>query len=473
MILVLVIDVLVISTLVWVALTRGLERALPFAAFVLVLVPRQSNIAVPGLPDVTTARLTVLSLALLYVVFGRAQSTTRSAGRPALAILILADLAWLATSTADSVVPLVSFKALLSQALDFFLVYYIFFKAATDLNTIRRILGGIVSAIGVCCILGYFEAYHQWTVMQYFPAITDLAGSSSQGLAVGLGRGLRIRSTFPHPILFGAALAFAIPLTLYLIKTAQSRAGKIILWASLMLMFMNIYKTASRGPWLALIISMALLVIFSRSEVRKYIVWLAVLSAFVLIVRPGVWDTIKSDYDATLVPDSPEGESYQYRYELLHLATRRIGGDLDRALWGYGPESFFDLHLQGVNPDTGNSFTYVSCDSAVAELMIETGYVGFVLVVLMLLKMAKIAFSGYRSLPPPYGELSLSFFIVIAAFCFMMTNVAIYGWGQQSYFLWIVFALSEVLPSCVPEEPPITSRAVTPQGELVAAAHAS
>lgn len=471
MILVLSIDVVVIGCLVAIALTKGLERTLPFAAFALVLLPIQSYVPIPGLPDVTTSRLVIITLALLYVVFGRAQSTTRSAGRPALAILILADLAWLALSAANSVVPLVSFKAWLSQALDFFLIYYLFYKVVSSPDTVRRILVGVVSAMAVCSVLGYFEAYHGWTVMQYFPATINVLGGSSQNAYVDMARGLRIRTTFPHPILYGAALAFAVPLTLYLVKTARSRAGKTFLWASLMLMFMNIFKTGSRGPWVALIVSMALLLIFSRSEARKYIVWLALLSAFVMIVRPGVWDSIKGDYEATLNPDSPEGKSYQYRYEILHLATRTINKDVGRALWGYGPGTFFDLHLQGVHPDTGNSFTYITCDSTVAELMIETGYVGLLLAILMLLKMAKIAFSAYRSLPPPYDELSLSFFIVIAAFCFMMTSVAIYGWGQQSYMLWIVFALADALPKLLPAGETVSREPQATAFELVAAVH--
>jgi O-antigen ligase len=452
MIVVLVIDVLVISTLVWIALSRGLDRALPFAAFVLVLVPRQSDIVIPGLPDVTTARLTILSLALLSIVVGHAQPTARSVARPALAILMLMDLAWLGISAASSIVPLVSFKALLSQALDFFLLYYVFCKTATNPSAIRKVLVGVVSGVAVCSILGYFEAYHGWTVMKYFPATISVLGNSSQDASVDIARGLRIRSTFPHPILYGAALAFAIPLTLYLIRTSRASGRKNLLWASLILMFMNIYKTSSRGPWLALILSVGLILILGRLQVRKYVLLLAVLSLFVLISRPGVWDTLKSDYKQTVDPDSEQGESYQYRYEVLQLATRTIDKDLGRALWGYGPESFYDLQLEGVHPDTGHRFTYVSCDSAVAELLIETGYVGFLLVVLMLIKMAKIAFSGYRRLPPPYNELSLFFFIVIAAFCFMMINVAIYGWGQQSYMFWIILALGEALPRCLAKE---------------------
>ena len=39
----------------------------------------------------------------------------------------------------------------------------------------------------------------------------------------------------------------------------------------------------------------------------------------------------------------------------------------------------------------------------------------------------------------------------MCAFFFMMTNVSIFGWGQQTYLLWVMLAIAMVYPRLVQE----------------------
>jgi len=60
-------------------------------------------------------------------------------------------------------------------------------------------------------------------------------------------------------------------------------------------MFWNLYKPAA-GPWLATIASLAVLLLGANRKVRKQLLVVGVLASLVLLVRPGVTDTIWNTY---------------------------------------------------------------------------------------------------------------------------------------------------------------------------------
>jgi len=457
MTLILIIDLISIGLLFIIVLSKGFEATLPLAAFLMMLFPFESQINLPGLFVLTTQRLIVVALFILYLVYGGARGEGGRKKKLPLKYLLLLLMVWMLISAANSVVFTVSLKTVLSQLFDFFVLYYIFAKSVSKVETINKILYAFVMAMFVCSIFGALETYRGWSVNSLFPQafhrFASLGGESD--------RGIRAQSTFAHAILFGGALAMAIPMALYLVTLAKTRAGKALLWSATLLMFLNIYKSGSRGPWLALILSLGLLFIFAKGSVRKYLTVISLLTITVLIVRPGVWETIGNLYMQTQDPDTEQGQSYQWRYALYRVAIEHLDGDLGRALWGYGPESFSYLGWQG--EFQGMTVKYESCDSSVAALMIETGYVGFLIVAALLLKVAISAFRSFRRIPAPANLLSLVLFVNICAFCFLMTNVLIFGWGQQSYMLWVLLALATIYPRFVLSDSP-HGKALCPAG---------
>ena len=60
-----IIDVVAVAALLLIGTRRGLEHALPVAAFILVLVPRDAAIPLPGLFDLTTQRMVLAALAAM------------------------------------------------------------------------------------------------------------------------------------------------------------------------------------------------------------------------------------------------------------------------------------------------------------------------------------------------------------------------------------------------------------------------
>jgi hypothetical protein len=446
MILVIFFDLIVVCWLCATAARKGLEETLPVAAFLLMLFPGESQIHIPGVFDLTTQRIVVITLIALY-------STKREAGgvlkgATPLRYLMSLVVIWMLIASANSVVPDVSFKSTLSQCFDYFVPYYIFIRTISKAETVHKILFAFVSSMFVCSVFGAVELYLGWNVTSIFPPVSHRFDALAGG---DLDRGIRVQSTFAHAILFGSALAMAIPMALCLLDTVKSSGRKLFLWSSILLMVLCIYKTASRGPWMALALSLGLLLVFGPGWLRKKLMVIGLLTAFVLVARPGVWRTIADLYIETMDPSTAQGESYQWRYALLDVAKEELAKNTGRSLWGYGPESFYYLGITTEFLTNGEMHTVKveSCDSAIVELMMDTGYVGLFLMAVLLLKASLIAFGQYFKISSPANVLSLLFLVNIAAYCFLMTNVELFGWGQQSYMLWIIIALAMVYPHVV------------------------
>lgn len=430
------IDLIVLAVLVGTILAKGLEDALPVAAFFCVLVPPAARLPLGGIFELSPQRIILLVLLGGFALWRRPAAQVKSTP---LKWLIAAQVVWALVSTADSIVPEASAKKLLAEVLEYYLLYIIYVRTVSSVRTIYRILYAFICALFICSIFGDIDAYLGWDVMSIFPS-----QSSRIMLALGLtaSRG-RVASTFPHPILFGTALALGITIALHLLKTAKlPRAA--FLWSAILLMFMNIYKTRSRGAWLGLILALVMLLVLERGKVRKYILVIGALTVFVLVVRPGVYQSLMDIYRASFDAKwgNLEGLSVDYRFELRRVAQAALARDFRRQLWGYGMESFVDLQLEGELG--GHRFPFLSCDSAWLELMVETGYVGLFLIAILLLRPAFLAWKDFRRLPHKDRSLSLTLLVTLTVYYFMMLSVDMYGWGQEANMLWILIAMSIV-----------------------------
>ena len=145
--LVLIVDVLAAGVLLFTALNKGFERALPVAAFLMLVFPYESQIRIPGLFDLTTQRILIMELVVLYLTLGRKRNKGISKEKLPLRYLLLLLVGWMLFSSALSVVPVVSFKSTLSQVFDFAVPYYIFAKSVSKTETVHKILFAFFAAI--------------------------------------------------------------------------------------------------------------------------------------------------------------------------------------------------------------------------------------------------------------------------------------------------------------------------------------
>jgi len=417
--------------------SKGLEHALPFATFLIVLIPIESLLPL-GLFTLTTHRIIVAMLVLLYMIRGgNSDQHGRKLSMPLKSVIVI-QIIWCLVSTANSIDPTASIKKLLSVICEYYALYFVYWKVISKVETIHKILMAMVLGIIVCSVWGAVEAYQNVDIFSYFPRVAHHWENN-----VEQDREIRIQATYDHPILYGAALAMAITLTFYLLTVVPKNSHRILLWVGLMLMFLNIYKTSSRGPWIGAMVGCSLLFIFGIKQklLRRNILFIAVLSGMVLIIRPGVWGTIEGLYENTFNNDTNTGSSYAYRPALRHAAVHRLLEDpTTRAVWGSGPESFFAVHLEGML--LGEPHVFLSCDDAWVEFLIETGFVGLSIMLVLLLKPCLVAWKQYRELSTAGRYRGLILFVNFVMFYLQMYTVGLYSWGQNGYALWILIALT-------------------------------
>lgn len=433
---VVIIDLVVVGTLVYFAMRKGLAEALPYFVFFAVVLPQESRIRLAGAFDLYTTRLALITLLVLFLI---RRKQTSSNPLP-LKQLIYVHIGWALISTLFSIVFMASVKQLLAQVAEYYLLYYIIFKTITDVKTITKIAYAMVAGMTLCSVFGLLEIYAHWSVLSLFPQELQRTYGGSALYAEMFDRGIRARATFPHPIHFGGALAMTIPFTFYLASTSQG-FKKIYLNASLFLMFLALYKSASRGPWLATVCALAVLTLGAEPKLRKRIIGVAAATGAILLLRPGILDTLINMYRATLDTHSMMGSSFEYRPVLFHTVTHTLNSDLGRAVIGFGLESFREKGLVLVMPgiDTHRWFT---CDSTWILFAYETGYVGLLILASLLIRPALLAWGNLRRLAKPDRALSLVFLSSLISFYVVMISVAIYGWGQNGYMLWTVIGIS-------------------------------
>lgn len=437
MLLVIVIDFIVVAGMCYVTLTKGFERVLPFFTFVAVLVPDESNIPLPGVFDLTTRRVALATLIALYFLFSKKNSDETGNDALPLKFLLIVHILWCLVATANSIDILRSFKNLMVIGFEYYVLYLVYYRSITKTETIEKIVTAMVYAMSFTTIFGAYEAYTGWHVMSWFPPRT-------YRFAVGMedeARGIRAQSTFAHPILYGGALAMVLPLALSVVATSKSKLKRLFVWICIMSMFLCLYKTSSRGPWIASVLGFMLTFLITSNQIRKYMLFIVCLCVSVMVVRPGVYDTLKDSYVATFDPNSPMGTSYEYRSALRQVAVRALAKSTRRQLWGYGMESFYDLHLTGPFMDKDNH-KFESCDSSWVEITIDTGYVGLLIFAAIMGGVALLTLRNVRRGPPPGRYLCWIFFANLIQYYFLMLSVAIYGWGQNGHMFWMTVALS-------------------------------
>jgi hypothetical protein len=443
MILILIIDLVVVVSLI-AASRQRLEDALPVFCFFLVLIPFESRLVIPGVFDVTTWRVALLTLVVLYLV----RPKPANSNPIPLKNLMFLHIGWVLCSTLYSLSVVTSIKQLIAQVIEYYLLYWIIVRLVSNVQTVYKIVYAMMIAMGVCCVFGLLEAYASWSILRIFPAnlwITYNGGIDP--LYIEWGRGLRLRSTFPHPILFGVALAMSIPLALHLQSFWEQRWQRFALWLIVVLMFWGVYKTSSRGPWIVVGISCFLLFLLANGRVRKYVAVIVLLASLALVARPGIWETINGLYESSEDPTSPVGTSYLYRHALMDAITTAVAKDPVRAMFGYGLGTFRELGLNVAFLNTVHR--WYTCDNGWAAFLYETGYGGLVLVGILLLTPLLMTLMNYVRLPRPERYFSGVLFISLAGFYFSLLSVAGYNWGQQGYMAWILISLSVAYPTIV------------------------
>ena len=83
---------------------------------------------------------------------------------------------------------------------------------------------------------------------------------------------------------------------------------------------------------------------------------------------------------------------------------------------------------------------FLSADDAWAELLVETGFVGLLIIILLLFTPAVVAWKEFRNTRGPEKYLCSVLLINLLVFYLQMYSVGMYSWGQNGYMLWVLIA---------------------------------
>jgi hypothetical protein len=436
MILVYLVHVIVALILIKKAYSKGLSEALPFFCMVMILGPGGAQIRIPEFFDISLQRTAVIIMFFLFILLRGSKNAFVNRDLKIVQYLIIIAILWQLLSNSNSIVPIISFKRMLAYILEYYVVYFILVNSIDDLRNVYRILSSFVIAMTIACVFGLIELYSGWTPGDMFPHEIGRFELMKMG---SMSARMRIHSVFPHAILFGGAIAITVPMAFHLLRVYNRRWHKTLLWISIVIMMFCLYKTGSRGPWLALFLSIVLLFLFHRQS-RKYVIIFFTITCFTLIIRPGVWKTLEARIYSTLDPTTPLGSSYEYRFVLYRLVGEKVSKDLSRMIYGYGQDSFYYLELE--TEFDGRIYKFLSCDSAWAGFLIEFGYVGLFIMFLLLSWIGYTQLKNYFTLSPPHNLLSSIFLITFFVFYFLMLSVEALSFGQLGIYFWMIAALS-------------------------------
>jgi len=305
---------------------------------------------------------------------------------------------------------------------------------------VESVFKAIYAATVVLALFAFVESYTNWNPVDYLP---NEGGRFFRegGLDIDPDRGYRLKSVFPVSHLLGAAMVLGMTFTCYILSRKDDPRWKAALaWVLLLVMGLCLYKTSTRGPWLAIVLSFAFLLLVSSPPTRRTVVIFGALTGLLLLVRRGVYLSIERIVLSSFDTNTSIGSSYEYRYALVDLARDALSRDHLRTLFGYGPETFFYLNLK--REFLGMEYTFLSCDSSWILSAIETGLSGFSILAALLGGIFLYQVYNIRNLSGKLRDMMVCIAAFNLSFLFLMTNVAIYGWVQFGHIYWILAALS-------------------------------
>jgi hypothetical protein len=318
--------------------------------------------------------------------------------------------------------------------LSFVLLYYFAVSVLRDravLERIVRVLTGCATVVGAGAIVerrtGYNVFYHLHTVarfLQFQPPSSDLRGGH-----------LRVFASAEHPIALGAALAMAVPLSLYLARTSSPRW-----WLSAIILVLGIMGTTSRTAIIMLGVIVVILFWLQREEIVR--LWPAIFPLLIVIhiATPGAIGTLRYLFN-------PPGGIVSQQTRLPTNANpllaggrvRLLGPSLDEAsrkpLLGDG----WGTRLTGFDNPNRNA---PILDNAWLGTLLEIGGIGIGGLVWLIVRAVRSLGRASRTASPTDSRLYAALAASIAAFAVGMLTYDAFSFIQVTFLFWMMLAIA-------------------------------
>lgn len=310
----------------------------------------------------------------------------------------------------------------------------------------RNILNTILLSLSIVAILGIIQRYTGFNPQSLFGV--------KQTYELEVIRSFSekdIVSTYPHRILFGAAMAIGAMIALFSSKDGKDYIEKIIYFLSTIFTLTALYFSFSRGPWLAFLISCAFIIfLFGYKPMMKRISLILIAALIIVVLRPGILETVSELYSSTLQPHTMKGTSYEWRFYVLNRAIDEVNKSVYHFFFGYGGGSHLFLKFEPVLLPTGHYGDFTSWDNEFAVILFEQGYIGLTLTLFFYIKFFVSSILHYIK-EKEHRHTILLLISCVLIIAFMKTNVKIFA-PQLVYLEFTLIAFGALIYSKKLEE---------------------
>lgn len=310
-------------------------------------------------------------------------------------------------------------------------IFFVYLMAGEVLTTRTR-LNHFLKAVALSCIVPFVVAAYQFI--------------SGNGLSFA-GVNNRIYGTLAHPNAFATylVLIFSIGFSYILAQKNTRKNGWLIF--GLLITFLFLLLTYTRGGWIGFII---VIVLLGLKYYKKLLIAFFGLAFFLILFGPALNRFVYTNFDydfsrqpiiQRLLDKNPEAESsIDWRFKVWTEMSRKIW---ERPFFGYGLGAFPVIRQQYVE----GLYESTEAHNDYLRLAIELGFAGLLLYLITLFKLIINLFRRLRTAAAStdrtwlYGGLA-----VVAAILVMSSSDNLLQGTANMWLLWSGMALLQKLP---------------------------
>jgi len=185
-----------------------------------------------------------------------------------------------------------------------------------------------------------------------------------------------------------------------------------------------------------LAITLFSLAIFER-KIRKLIFLILCFIVLAMILRPGIYHSIKSTFKASFGHGVLAG-STEYRKAIFLSVLHAILKSPLRILLGYGDGTGRYLGLSGYVFDIFMRFQAI--DNGYAGILLERGMVGFIAFLILFFSLHRYFYQHQKNIK--FSWIVKAFNASLVGIYFILYTVGFLDWHQPSYLFWILLGMT-------------------------------
>lgn len=378
-----VITIALTSLIVWRQAIKDFSNGVSWTVFFLAWLPHGVRIETGGaLPEFTVHRILLLILIGVGVKHGLIRHLSERV--PMYRILLALFISY-SFSVVFAIDVQLAFKRLFYTLFENYLLY-IAIVVGVERGQVEKILKAALLGVLLIAVLGPVEYYTGHNVIgKILPVMTDNQG---------------VISSYQHSIHYGYAMAMAVPLATVFACRVDRISMQLVYLAGVAILMASCYFSRSRGALIGAIMSLTLLVLFGGQRIRKMAFVFGIVVIAMLVVRPGLRETIYGMVGSVFEEGGKKDASADYRRMLWKVAWFKVNDSPTKLLFGMGGAStmlmdiseFFDRGRGGNVMKQG----YSSWDSQWAANLVQYGFSGFLLEIAFWLSFFWTVGQGWR-----------------------------------------------------------------------------